>query len=706
MSNSLQSSILALLMTLVSPIASAQPEWRTVSNPQSPQTGAAIAFDEARGQLISFGGTSAFPDDSSYISSGETRIWDGSAWQVQNVPGPSARYGAAMVFNEALGKIVLVGGSKNYRNGADRYNDTWTWDGNAWTLEDTNAPSPVRDHALGYDPVSQQVVLYGGSLTDNTWSKDTWTWDGQTWTNHPNSGLAILDTHSMTFDENLGQVVIVGGENPGPIGTDNKRVWAWDGQAWQFASPFLDLGFFSGSASAFDPTLDCLIVMVTQSNSDSSNPVSSMFTWDGTALTELAGASLGPIGPSHLVNDTQNNRLLLLAESTQDPSENGTLWAWDTTAWVPLEPTMPKLSFRAALATDTARGEVLAVGDNAYRQSLSTLQRNLETWVWDGQGWTYRTSQGPSYRSGHSMTFDEARGEIILTAGYDADGGFESFGGYPLRDAWAWDGQQWRALPSMPDLRAEHATVYDKARQETVLFGGATSWEPFATFDLRGWTGETWTFDGTQWAVKSTTGPAPRANHAMAYDEMNGEIVLFGGRGDDSTGILGDTWTWDGTTWTQHEVSGPSARRDHAMIYDPALERVLLFGGTPSLYTDMNTAALNDVWAWDGQAWAPLDVRVPFSKRFSHSTAIDPTTGRPLLFGGTGDNVTKIDTQILLSLCSIADRNADGVVDNGDISVFISDFLGRTPGSDINGDGILDYGDIQAFIIAFLAGCV
>lgn len=52
-----------------------------------------------------------------------------------------------------------------------------------------------------------------------------------------------------------------------------------------------------------------------------------------------------------------------------------------------------------------------------------------------------------------------------------------------------------------------------------------------------------------------------------------------------------------------------------------------------------------------------------------------------------------------------ADANGDGVVDNGDIGVFVGLFLSGDAAVDFNGDGILDNGDIQAFVDLFLAGC-
>ncbi|MFT5423667.1 MAG: hypothetical protein ACI89L_001455 [Phycisphaerales bacterium] len=61
--------------------------------------------------------------------------------------------------------------------------------------------------------------------------------------------------------------------------------------------------------------------------------------------------------------------------------------------------------------------------------------------------------------------------------------------------------------------------------------------------------------------------------------------------------------------------------------------------------------------------------------------------------------------QLQIGCLSPADLNGDGIVDLGDISVFIDLFLAGDLTVDLNGDGILDSGDIGAFIEAFLNPC-
>jgi alpha-amylase len=68
-------------------------------------------------------------------------------------------------------------------------------------------------------------------------------------------------------------------------------------------------------------------------------------------------------------------------------------------------------------------------------------------------------------------------------------------------------------------------------------------------------------------------------------------------------------------------------------------------------------------------------------------------------------NARVLEGTLFLGADCPADVNGDGVVDNGDIGVFISLFLSGDPAADFTGDSVIDNGDIGAFITAFLAGC-
>ncbi|MFG0306716.1 MAG: GC-type dockerin domain-anchored protein [Phycisphaerales bacterium JB040] len=52
-----------------------------------------------------------------------------------------------------------------------------------------------------------------------------------------------------------------------------------------------------------------------------------------------------------------------------------------------------------------------------------------------------------------------------------------------------------------------------------------------------------------------------------------------------------------------------------------------------------------------------------------------------------------------------ADQNADGVLDNGDITAFVENFLAADPDADVNFDGVIDHGDLFLFVHLFTHGC-
>lgn len=121
--------------------------------------------------------------------------------------------------------------------------------------------------------------------------------------------------------------------------------------------------------------------------------------------------------------------------------------------------------------------------------------------------------------------------------------------------------QTWSTTPVTGILpgAAEHAAVYDLAREQTIVFGGRDE------FFMR--TDATWSFDGVDWqVVNCTMSPPPRSGHAMAYDFMRQRVVMFGGDAGPLGPYYDDTWEFDGSTWIEQlPVTRPQGRSDHAM---------------------------------------------------------------------------------------------------------------------------------------------
>jgi hypothetical protein len=137
------------------------------------------------------------------------------------------------------------------------------------------------------------------------------------------------------------------------------------------------------------------------------------------------------------------------------------------------------------------------------------------------------------------------------------------------------------------------AASWDAIGERILLFGGMSATEP-TFFD-------TWAWDGNQWKQVADIGPTARVGHAMATDGKR--VLLFGGKAillDALTGtasgeqMKGDTWAWSGSRWVQIQDIGPAPRSDHALAFDDVRQTFVLFGGS-------------DKTGFFGDTWEPSD---------------------------------------------------------------------------------------------------
>jgi len=131
--------------------------------------------------------------------------------------------------------------------------------------------------------------------------------------------------------------------------------------------------------------------------------------------------------------------------------------------------------------------------------------------------------------------------------------------------------------------------------------------------------------------------PAERLGAAMAYDPATGQVVMFGGLGDN--GSLGDTWIWNGAHWTEPRLSvSPLTRSGASMVYDSNLHALVLFGGWPDEPISASQQRnLDATWLWTGSGWKRVDTPHTPTSNFLDgvgvlgSIAYDATTGRVVL---------------------------------------------------------------------------
>lgn len=191
-----------------------------------PRAESAAAWDQRRRRLIVFGGYRAVGGVVSLL--GDTWEFDGARWALAATEGPSPRSGAAMFFDEALGKAILFGGS-----GAR--SDTWAWDGEAWHQVGGRAAPGRYNAAATWDSTGRLALRFGG-WDSATRTSDTWVWRDRQWHDVSRQSAPSRRNHSaMAFDRLRNRVVLYGGHDGEYVFGD---LWEWDASTgWLDVAP-------------------------------------------------------------------------------------------------------------------------------------------------------------------------------------------------------------------------------------------------------------------------------------------------------------------------------------------------------------------------------------------------------------------------------------------------------------------------------------
>jgi hypothetical protein len=128
----------------------------------------------------------------------DTWEWDGLAWTQQQDTGPSPRWHHALAFDLVHNLVVLFGGDPGNGNALG---DTWSWDGSTWTQITTFGANPRFNAAMVSTDV--QIALFGGTDSSNAVFRETWTFDGKHWTHRQDIGPVARFSHAMSLGGDL-----------------------------------------------------------------------------------------------------------------------------------------------------------------------------------------------------------------------------------------------------------------------------------------------------------------------------------------------------------------------------------------------------------------------------------------------------------------------------------------------------------------------
>ena len=274
----------------------------------SPRMGAAMAYDPATGQEILFGGYAPQPGKPGFLSG--TWAWDGSNWShLQPASSPPPLTGAAMAYDPRTRQMILVGGIG--ANGI--ISSTWAWDGSNWSeLHAATSPPPLYDASLGYSAASGagQLVLFGGVGEVNkeeTYFSSTWAWDGSNWSElSPQTAPTARSGASVAYDPVPQQMVMFGGTEF----ANNKLsffsgTWAWDGANWRHLVTATTPPARSAAVMAYDPRTKELVLF---GGATASGYLSGTWTYQAsmstTTTTTPPGTTTTTVGPTTTTSAT------------------------------------------------------------------------------------------------------------------------------------------------------------------------------------------------------------------------------------------------------------------------------------------------------------------------------------------------------------------------------------------------------------------
>ncbi len=538
-------------------------------------------------------------------------VRDGERWSRRLfTSAPPALNYPALCYDSHRGRLVLFGGSN--RAGAVTA-DTWEFDGATWDRR-TNVSAPVaRAMArMAFDSARNVIVMFGGVGAGNALLTDTWEYDGLSWhqVNVPTPKPPGRYSHSLAYDAQRKRTVLA-------FGSDDTRfyndTWEYDGVRWVKAPVQPTLLPRGGTGTAYDPIRGHVYVYGGAGGGGETR------FWTGTQWQLVSTAVTPPfprLSPA-MTFDPVLGESVMFGGNDSTGRGFGDTWKFNGTRWQQFtEPIASPHRVYSSLAYDIPRRAAIAYGGNDSGAGLD------QTWIWDGGAWHQSLAPGdPGRLEVHGSTFDPLQNRTVVAFGYDHGPDLCS------SRTWLYDSgaAQWQEVFGAPQqTRCEPAAAFSALHGGTILFGGSRLGGGYQLL------GGTLLLTAAGWQQLQTTGEPPlRSDHALTFDALRGEVVLYGG--DDGAGaFFNDTWVLRGTEWVQRSGTGPGPRYQPFLVFDPQ-QGVSVLGAGNQLHPPDDERT----WLFDGTSWTSVATTYsPDMNRFAAAAAWDPDHEVVLLAGG------------------------------------------------------------------------
>ena len=198
-----------------------------------------------------------------------------------------------------------------------------------------------------------------------------------------------------------------------------------------------------------------------------------------------------------------------------------------------------------------------------------------------------------------------------------------------LRSLQARQGPSPASLTTHSSLAPSHPSLSSSGWANVTASSGATptrstgmNWSQQMTYDAAdGYVvlfaeGSTWTYSSTGWKLDTigTTAPPVSKGYSLAYDPLDGYVLLYGGccGGSAASWPQSSSWRFSGGIWYNmtSAFSSPPPPRQHALLtWDGADQEMVLVGGVENFSCGAPnpcSSPLAETWSFKGGVWTNL----------------------------------------------------------------------------------------------------
>jgi hypothetical protein len=286
--------------------------------------------------------------------------------------------------------------------------------------------------SMCYDPVNGYSVMVRTGFVAGTAVGETWTWDGATWINR---GPCPAWLSGLTWHGATQQLIGLSKPAPGPTQQQSYTLHAWTVSGWATLSAPVT---FPGNAPAGQLAAAYDEVRQETVFRGPSMP-QAVVVYDGVTLL-ARGMISGPFfsGSESMAYDPTVQKVVLARDDFSNQLIGSTwvslpttrFYEWSGFGWN-LRYTSAAPGRLGAMATDSQRQRIVLLDGDYPGTSTVGANQPYHTWTYsDGVATQLMTSVAPEPRAAAAMSYDSARGVVVLFGGSGA-GGFA--------DTWEFD---------------------------------------------------------------------------------------------------------------------------------------------------------------------------------------------------------------------------------------------------------------------------